>query len=187
MAFSACRIKKLACWRQDFSSWYENWVFSWSSLVAPQPTPIPGPLILAERIQDGALSRIPFFPPCALAAFTFHVRGATYICESYCSHECWFWSVTCTPPVCRSAWRMGEAWKLCFHKVTSWLESWVQHKCVLYSWYYHWDALSKWLFFPKSCICLGEEGEDAFQKIICVFYTEMYICRILFRSFCRFV
>lgn len=175
MAFSACRIKKLAWWRQDFSAWHENWVFSWSSVMEPQPAPILGPSILAEKIQEGAVSRISFFPPCTLAAFTFDVSGASCICESYCPHDCWCWWVTCTPAVCGAAWGMGEAWKACFHKVTTWLHSWVQCKCVAYIWYCHSGPLSKWLFLPKSCICLGEGGEDAFQKKICVFYREMYI------------
>lgn len=187
MAFSACGIKKLAWVRQDFSARHENWVFPWSSLVAPQPAPIPGASTLAEKIQEGAVSRVSLFPPCTLAAFTFDLSGASYTCESYCRHACWCWSVTCTPAVCGSARRMGEAWKLCFHKVTPWLQSWVQHTSVLYSWYCHSGALSKRLFFPKPCVCLGERGEDSFQKIICVFCTEMYICRILYRSFCRFV
>lgn len=129
-----------------------------------------------RKYKKGAVSRISFFPPFTLAEFTFGISGASYTCESYCSHDCWCWCVTCTPAVWGAVWRMGEAWKLCFHKVTPWLQSWVQHKYVLYSWYCHSGALSKWLFFPTSCICLGERGRRCVsENNLCILYRNVYM------------
>lgn len=129
-----------------------------------------------RKFKKGAVSRICFFPSFTLAESTFNISGASYTCESYCSHCGWCWCVTCTPAVWGGVWRTGEAWKSYFHKVTPWLQSWVQHKYVLYSWYCHSGALSKWLFFPTSCICLRERGGRCVsENNLCILYRNVYM------------
>lgn len=95
LSVSAGSNKELAWLRQNFLAQHENWVFSRSDLVAPQPAPTPGPSILAEKIREVTVSRISFFPPPNLEAFTFDISCASYTCGSYCPPRCWRWSVAC--------------------------------------------------------------------------------------------
>lgn len=42
-----------------------------------------------RKFKKGAVSRISFFPSFTLAESTFNISGASYTCESYCSHCGW--------------------------------------------------------------------------------------------------